>query len=82
MEYFLYFQNKMPQTTISVSRGTYVYPPIAIVQIDSYSKVNKIHAAIVVTRTIMDGRTDSQTMATESPVTSTHCSVRYEVTWE
>jgi hypothetical protein len=25
-------------------RSTNVYPPIAVVQIDSYSKVNKIHA--------------------------------------
>jgi hypothetical protein len=42
------------------------------------------HYSKVVTRTITDGRTDVQTdgrtMAAESPVTWTHCSVRYEVT--
>jgi hypothetical protein len=32
----------------------------------------------VVTRTMTDGRT----MAVGSSVTWTHCSVRYEVTWE
>jgi hypothetical protein len=35
----------------------------------------------VVTWTIVDGRTDSQTMATGSSMTWMHCSVRYEVTW-
>jgi hypothetical protein len=36
---------------------------------------------MVVTRTIMDGRTDTRTMAAGSSMTWTHCSVRYEVTW-
>jgi hypothetical protein len=35
----------------------------------------------VVTRMITDGRTDDRTMAAGPPVTWTHCSVRYEVTW-
>jgi hypothetical protein len=35
----------------------------------------------VVTRTIMDGRTEGQTMAAGASVTWTHCSVHYEVTW-
>jgi hypothetical protein len=36
---------------------------------------------MVVTRTIMDGRTDTRTMAAGSSMTWTHCSVCYEVTW-
>jgi hypothetical protein len=41
-----------------------------------------MQSARVVTRTITDGRTDGWTMAARSSVTWTHCSVRYEVTWD
>jgi hypothetical protein len=36
----------------------------------------------IVTQTIKDERTDGRTMAAGSSVTWTHCSVRYEVTWD
>jgi hypothetical protein len=35
----------------------------------------------VVTRTILDGRTDSRTMAAGASVTWMHCSVLFKVTW-